>query len=409
MLGPGLITGAADDDPSGISTYSVAGASTGFSMLWIALISTPMMAVVQGMCARIAHVSGMGLAAVMRRWLPPWAMYATAGLVVIANTINIGADIGGMAASMHLVAGVSTTVWAVGFGGLLILVQVFLSYKIIESYLKWLTLSLLAYVITAFIVHPPWPDVLRHTVIPQIRLDSAWITTLVAVLGTTISPYLFFWQAALVVENEKQLGRKTIAARRGATKTEIKIAHLDTNAGMMVSNAIFFFIVVTTASTLGAHGNTSIQTAQQAAEALRPLAGTYAELLFALGMVGTGLLAVPALAGSSAYVVAEGFRLRHGFDEKPRRAPHFYGVVIAGTVIGVVMILLQFNAIAALYWSAVINGVISVPLIAMTTLLANDKRLMGKWTNSRSANFWAIATTALMAAAAVAMFVYWGK
>ncbi len=409
VLGPGLITGAADDDPSGISTSSVAGASTGLSMLWLALLTTPMMAVVQGMCARIGMVSGKGLAAVLRTHMPGPVLYVIAAMVIVANTFNIGADIAGMAASLQMVIGLPVLLWVFVSGAALIGVQVFLPYRAFVKVIKWLCLALFAYVVTAFIVRPDWGSVLAAAFVPRISFTSTWITTMVAVLGTTISPYLFFWQSSLMVEEEKSMGRTTQAARRGATETEIKDAHTDVNIGMLFSNLVMFFIIVTTATTLGAHGKHDIATAQQAAEALRPLAGPFAYLLFTLGMVGTGLLAVPSLAGSSAYVLADIFQFRQGMDEKPRRAPKFYAAVVAGIAVGVAMNVAHVDPIKALYWSAVANGVAAAPLVILVTMIANNRRIMGKWCNSRIANVWAGLAIVTMSGAAILLFVYWGK
>ncbi len=405
-LGPGLITGAADDDPSGISTYSVAGASAGLSMLWLALLTTPMMAVVQGMCARIGMVTGVGLAANIRKSVPAWAAYVMAASVIIANTFNVGADFAGMAASAHLVAPlVPELVWDVIFGVVLIGGLVYLSYRRIASFLKYLTLTLFAYIITAFIVHPHWGNVLSNLVIPHVQINKGWITTAMGVLGTTITPYLFFWQSALEVEEEKAQGRTTVRERRGATDQEISDAHFDVNVGMLFSNLVMFFIITTTALTLFAHGKTNIQTAQDAALALEPLAGHLAALLFMLGMVGTGLLAIPALAGSSAYIAAEmlSFR-RQGLDETPNRAPRFYGVLAAGLLLGIALPFTHLNPIRALYWSAVLNGIVSVPLIFMIIRIANNAKVMGKCRNSVLANAWSWLTFTLMAVAAVALF-----
>ena len=408
-LGPGLITGAADDDPSGISTYSVAGATTGLSMLWLALVTTPMMAVVQGMCARISMVSGKGLASVLRDRLHPVLLYGIAAMVVIANTFNVGADIAGMSASATMVTRVPDLAWVLIFGAALIAIQVYLSYDVFVRVIKWLCIALFAYIITAFVVRPDWGAVMASAIVPHIALSSAWITTCVAVLGTTISPYLFFWQSALVIEEAKAVGQTTVAERRGATKAEISDAHADVNTGMFFSNVVMFFIIVTTASTLGATGHRDIETAQQAAEALRPLAGDFAYLLFTLGMVGTGMLAVPALVGSSAYVVSEIFKFRHGLDEKPRRAPKFYGIIVAGIVAGVVMNLIRVNPISALYWSAVANGIAAVPLVIIVTVLANDSKVVGRWRNSRLANVWAGLAILTMTGAAIGMFIPWGR
>lgn len=408
-LGPGLITGAADDDPSGISTYSVTGATTGLSMLWVALITTPMMAVIQGMCARIGMVSGIGLAAQMRKSFPAWLAMSLALLVIIANTFNVGADFAGMSASAHMVAGLPVLLWVFFFGALLLVAQIYFSYRVLSKIFKWLTLALFAYVITAFIVHPDWLNVLKHTVIPEFHLNGHWITTLVGVLGTTISPYLFFWQSSLMVEEEKEIGRTTVAARKGATHQEIVDAHADVNTGMVYSNLVMFFIITTTAVTLGAHGKHDIATAQDAAEALRPLAGNFAYLLFAVGMIGTGMLAIPVLAGSSAYVAAEMLRFRTGLGETPKRAPRFYAVLAAGVIIGVLMNVVHIDPIKALFWSAVLNGVAAVPLVYAIVHLANQRHVMGRWKSSLLANIWGWATFVLMGAAAVLMFVYWNQ
>lgn len=408
-LGPGLITGAADDDPSGISTYSVTGATTGLSMLWVALITTPMMAVIQGMCARIAMVSGIGLAAQMKKTFPNWLAYSLALIVVVANTFNIGADFSGMAASAHMVLGLPVLLWVFAFGALLLIAQVYFSYRLLSKIFKWLTLALFAYIITAFIVHPNWLDVLKHTLVPEFHLNGHWITTLVGVLGTTISPYLFFWQSSLMVEEEKELGRKTIKERKGATRQEIVDAHADVNTGMVFSNLVMFFIITTTAVTLFAHGKHDIATAQDAAQALRPLAGNFAYILFAVGMIGTGMLAIPVLAGSSAYVAAEMLRFRTGLNETPKRAGRFYAILAGGVIVGVIMNLIGIDPIKALFWSAVLNGVAAVPLVYAIVHLANRRDVMGQWKSSLLANIWGWATFALMGIAAVLMFVYWNQ
>ncbi|HEY6326372.1 MAG TPA: divalent metal cation transporter, partial [Candidatus Cybelea sp.] len=343
MLGPGLITGAADDDPSGIGTYSVAGAATGYSMLWLTLIATPMMSVIQGMCARISMVNGEGIAAIMRKRLPLWLAYALACLVIVANTFNLGADLGGMADALHLIVPVPVAALVFLFGIGLIAAQTYLPYARIAQIFKWLALALFAYVITAFIVHPPWAEVFVHFAVPRVRLDSRWLSTMVGVLGTTITPYLFFWQSSLMVEEDKEAGKTTITERRGTDAKQVRTMHADVNTGMIYSNLVAFFIIVTTASTLGAHGLRDIATAQQAAEALRPLAGRFAELLFAMGMVGTGILAVPVLATSSAYVAAQTFRFREGLSEPLHRAPRFYAIITAGILIGIAMNLLRVD------------------------------------------------------------------
>lgn len=409
MLGPGLITGAADDDPSGISTYSVAGAATGLSMLWLALITTPMMAVIQGMCARIGMVGGIGLAAQMRKTFPRWLAISLGALVVIANTFNIGADFAGMSAAAHMVVPLPILLWVFVFAAALLAAQFYCSYDRLSTIFKWLTLALFAYVITAFVVHPPWLLVLRHAVVPQFELSGKWITTLVGVLGTTISPYLFFWQSSLMVEEEKGAGRTTIARRRGATAQEISDCHVDVNTGMVFSNLVMFFIVTTTAVTLGAHGKHDIATAQDAAMALRPLAGPFAYWLFTLGMVGTGMLAIPVLAGSSAYVAAELLAFRTGLGETPKRAKRFYFILAAGVVTGVLMNVLRIDPIKALFWSAVLNGVAAVPLIYAIVHIASRTDIMGQWKSSVLARAWGWATFALMGSSTVLMFVYWNQ
>jgi len=406
VLGPGFITGAADDDPSGISTYSVAGASTGFSMLWLTLITTPMMAVIQGMCARIAMVSGEGLAAVMRKRLPRWLAYALAALVIVANTFNLGADLAGMAAAAHLVVPLPVDAFVFVFGVALLAAQAGLPYTTIANIFKWLTLALFAYVITAFVVHPPWREVAFNFVVPHVRLNASWLATMVGVLGTTITPYLFYWQSSQMIEEEKRRGNATLASRRGTDAEQLCDAHADVNIGMIFSNLVAFFIIVTTASTLAVHGKSDIATADQAAAALRPLAGKFAEMLFALGMIGTGMLAVPVLAGSSAYVAAQTFRFREGLDERPDRAPRFYGVIAAGLIVGIGMDLFRIDPIKALFWSAVLNGVAAVPILAVVVAIASDRKVMGEWRSSLLARAWGWATVSLMGVAVVAMFYF---
>jgi NRAMP (natural resistance-associated macrophage protein)-like metal ion transporter len=403
-LGPGLITGAADDDPSGISTYSVAGATTGYSMLWLTLISTPMMSVIQGMCARISMVTGEGIAAVMRKHLPLPVAYALAGLVIVANTFNLGADVGGMADAAHLIVPLPVGALVFFFGIGMIAAQIWLPYTKIANYFKWLTLALFAYVITAFVVRPPWGDVFLNFAVPRVHFGSEWLSTMVGVLGTTITPYLFYWQSSLMVEEEKAAGNTTLAARRGTDARSVKVMHADVNTGMIYSNLVALFIIVTTAATLGAHGIYNIATAQQAAQALRPLAGRFAELLFALGMVGTGVLAVPVLATSSAYVAAQTFRFREGLGEPLFRAQRFYGIIAAGILIGIAMNLLRIDAIRALFWAAVLNGIAAVPLIAVIVWLASRRSILGEWISSPAARAWGWGTFALMAGATAGMF-----
>jgi NRAMP (natural resistance-associated macrophage protein)-like metal ion transporter len=408
-LGPGLITGASDDDPSGIATYAQAGASTGYSMLWVIFLTTPMMAVVQGMCARIAMVTGKGLAAAMRQKLPRLIVAPLGIAVIIANTVNAGADLEGMSAAARLLFNQSNLFWIGIFGAMLIVIQVWFAYRSFESIVKWLTLALFAYVVTAFVVRPPWGDVFRHLVVPEIHLHATWLTMLVAVLGTTITPYLFFWQAALEVEEEEQLGRKTVAQRRGATPQEISAMHVDVNAGMIYSNAVAFFIIVTTAATLAAHGLHQITSAGDAVKALEPLAGRFAAWLFAAGMIGTGLLAIPAFTASSAYIISEAFGFREGLNEKVRQAPQFYAALILGMLIAMMIGFLRVDPVAALFWAAVVNGVVAVPLLAVIVLIASDRHVMGRWRSSAVARIWGWGTVGAMGLAAIAMFAFWGK
>jgi Mn2+/Fe2+ NRAMP family transporter len=343
----------------------------------------------------------------MRRRFPAWLAFGLAGLVVVANTFNIGADLAGMSASAHMVAGLPVLVWVIAFAAVLLLTEFYCSYRLLNKALKWLALALFAYIVTLFLVRPDWWDIARHAVVPEFHADGRWMTTVVGILGTTISPYLFFWQSSLMVEEEKDLGRRTVSRRKGATKAEIADAHADVNAGMIYSNVVMFFIIATTAVTLGAHGKHDIATAQDAAEALRPLAGDFAYLLFALGMVGTGLLAIPVLAGSSAYVASEMLSFRTGLDETPRRAPRFYAILAAGIVVGAVLNVMRLDPVRVLFWSAVFNGVAAVPLVFAIVTIAGDPKVMGRWKASPLARAWGWLTFALMALAAIAMFVYW--
>jgi Mn2+/Fe2+ NRAMP family transporter len=314
-----------------------------------------------------------------------------------------------MAAAARLVLRLPADAWTVIFGIGLIAAQIWLPYAAIARIFKWLTLTLFAYVITAFVVHPNWLHVFSQFVVPRMHFDSTVLSTIVGVLGTTITPYLFFWQAALIIEDEKAEGQSSIAARRGTNASVIRDVHADVNTGMIFSNIVAFFIIVTTAATLGAHGIVRIASAQQAAQALAPLAGRFASLLFALGMVGTGILAVPVLAGSSAYVAAETFKFSEGLNQTLRRGRHFYGVITGGILIGVALDLFHVNAISALFWVAVLNGVAAVPLIAVVVWLASDRKLMHRWRSSPLARAWGWATVLLMGGAAAGMFYFMAR
>jgi len=336
VLGPGLITGAADDDPSGISTYSVAGAAYGYATLWVALLTFPLMAAIQLMCARLGMVTGRGLAAAVRIYYPRWVLWGACSILVVANVINICADLGGMAEATQIITGIRSLIW-IPFYALFILGLLFwISYKVIANIFKWLTLVLFAYVVASLYAHVDWRQALAVTFVPHLEWSRGFLAVLVAILGTTISPYLFSWQAAEEVEEERAKGR-TLAERKGATTGELRTAHADTIAGMLFSNLIMYFIILTTAATLNAHGQTNIATARQAAEALRPLAGDGAYLLFTLGLIGTGMLGVPVLVGSCAYAVAEGAAWRGSMADKPRSARKFYAVMAVAMALGLAL------------------------------------------------------------------------
>jgi NRAMP (natural resistance-associated macrophage protein)-like metal ion transporter len=408
-LGPGLITGAADDDPSGIGTYSVAGAALGLAMLWTALLTLPLMVVVQYTCAKIGMVSGRGLAGVLRQNYPRWLLYFCVAGLVVANTINAGANVGAVAAAVNLLAPVPVAALVVPVALGLVALQVWGSYRLIERVFKWLSLSLFAYVAAAFLSRPHWGEVLRTTFLPPVSASGEYLTTLVAILGTTISPYLFFWQASEEVEEEVSQGRTTVRARRGATDAELRWAKLDTLVGMIFCHLVFYFVVLAAATTLHAAGKTDVGSATDAAKALEPLAGPAAKYLFAAGIIGAGVLAIPVLTGASAYAVAETFGWRSGLDEKPGRAKQFYAVIAASTLLGTLINFVGVNPIKALYWTAVINGVIAPPLLVVLLLVANNPKVMGRRTNGRFANAVGWFTAALMTAAAVGMFLTWGS
>ncbi|MBL8188759.1 MAG: Nramp family divalent metal transporter [Acidobacteria bacterium] len=405
-LGPGLITGAADDDPSGISTYATAGAAFGYGMLWTAWFSLPLMAAVQLMCARIGMVSGRGLAAVLRRYYSRRVLWLACALLLIANTVNIAADLGGMAEAMKLLTGINSLWFHLPFAVLIVALLFFTSYRTMANIFKWITLALFAYFIAAFLVDPHWPDVFKATFQPHISFSRKYLMTLVAILGTTISPYLFFWQAAQLVEEEKAAGKHTVGKRMGATREELRAVQIDVITGMTICVTVFYFIILTTGATLYVHGQREIETARQAAEALRPLAGEAAYALFALGVIGTGMLGVPVLAGSAAYAVAEAFAWRSGMNERPRLAPKFYAVIAVAMIAGVLLDYSGVNAIKMLFWSAVLNGVLAPPLIVIILVVCNNQRVMGEHVNGRWLNLLGIMAALVMTVAAVAMFFY---
>mgnify|MGYP001544259523 CR=1 FL=1 len=403
-LGPGVITGAADDDPSGIATYSITGAQFGTQFLWTAPLLWPLMAAVQTMCARIGLVTGRGLAGALRTKYPRRVLATAACALFIANTINVGADLGGMADAAHLLTGVPAVVWVVVFGVGITVATIRLRYAAIANVLKWLALVLVVYVIAAFDVHPDWRNVLHATAVPSIPHGrDAW-ATLVALLGTTISPYLFFWQASQEVEEEKAAGQLTLKARQGATATEIADRKIDIGFGTLFSNVAMFFIIVTTASTLHAHGATHLATSADVAAALRPLAGRFAMLLYTVGIVGTGLLAIPTLAGSAAYAFAETFDWQQGIDETFTHARAFYAVIAVSVALGALMGFVGFSAVKALYWTAVINGLLAPFLMVGILSAASDRKLMRGQPSSLLGRAVVGVTTVAMFAAGIAMF-----
>jgi NRAMP (natural resistance-associated macrophage protein)-like metal ion transporter len=403
-LGPGLITGAADDDPSGIATYSVTGATFGYGLLWTALFCFPLMAAVQLMCSRLGMVTGRGLAAVVRRRYSRWVLWGACLLLIVANVINIAADLGGMAEATAMVTGLPSKLLTPVFAGVIVAALFWSSYRTIARVFKWLTLVLFAYVLTAFLANPDWWSVLRATFIPQIHWSSEYLSVLVAILGTSISPYLFFWQAAQEVEEERSAGRTTVAQRKGATDKELKSARTDVLVGMFFSNFVMYFIILTTAATLHAHGITHITTASQAAEALKPLAGRGAYWLFTVGLIGTGMLGVPVLAGSSAYTIAEAMNWGGSLDRKPRLSPKFYGVLAVAVILGVALNFVGLDAVKMLFWSAVANGVLAPPLIVLVVMLTSDRGVMGERVNRPVLKWLGWLTAAVMAVAAIAMF-----
>ena len=404
-LGPGVTTGAADDDPSGIATYSIVGAQLGTSLLWTAFITWPLMACVQFMCARIGMVTGMGLGDALRRKGPRSLLLFGATALLAANSINVGADLTGMADAAEMLTGISSHIYVVLFGVAIAVATIRFRYHRIAGIMKWLALVLFAYVITAFIVGPDWRAVLHDTFIPSLPSGhSAW-QSLVAILGTTISPYLFFWQASQEVEEEKSMGRRMLADRLGATRRELGLRELDVGVGTFFSNIVMYFIILTTALTLHRHGITNIETSRQAAEALRPLAGVFASTLYTLGVIGVGILAIPTLTGSAAYAFAETFSWQEGLDEPFRGAIPFYAVVILSTMLGIALDVLNINPLKALFYTAVINGVLAPFLLVGILVAASDRKLMQGQPSSWLSRIIVGITALVMFGAAGAMFI----
>ena len=405
-LGPGLITGAADDDPSGIATYSQAGAQFGFQLGWTVVLTYPLMVGIQMVSARMGRVTGHGLASNIRRHFPRPVLYAIVAMLVVANTINVAADIAAMGDALALVVGGPPHGHAILFGVACLLLQVFLPYQRYVRYLKWLTLSLLAYVAVVFTISVPWREAIVGIVWPRLTLNGQALTVIVAVFGTTISPYLFFWQAAQEVEEvNADPAASPLTQAPESAREHLHRIKIDTYVGMGFSNLIALFIIISAAATLHAAGIHDIQTSAQAAEALRPLAGDATFLLFSLGIIGTGMLAVPVLAGSAAYAVAEAFEWKSGLDLKLLEAREFYAIIALATLGGVLLDFTPIDPIQALFWSAVINGVIAVPIMIVMMLLADDARVMGAFTVTRRLKALGWLATWTMAAAVVAMFV----
>jgi NRAMP (natural resistance-associated macrophage protein)-like metal ion transporter len=405
LLGPGLVTGAADDDPSGIATYSQAGAQFGYGLLWTVFLTTPFMIAIQLVSAQIGRVTGKGIIANVKDFAPRWLVISLVALLVIANTFNIAADLAAMGEALSLVIGGLNREHALIFASISVLLQVFVRYRRYAPVLKFLTLVLFLYVATAFTVHIPWGDAFVHAVWPAAEINRDYLLMIVAVLGTTISPYLFFWQASQEVEEMQQnRPRRPLKELSRGGKSEMKRMMLDTSVGMILSNVIAFFIIVTTAAVLNAHGTTNIQTAAQAAEALRPLAGDLTFFLFALGIIGTGLLAVPVLAGSAAYGVSEAFGWHATLEAKAPDAVGFYGIIAAATVVGLALGYTPIDPIKMLIWSAVLNGIVAVPIMAVMMVVVTRLSVMGRFSARPTLTYFGWAGTALMAVTVVALF-----
>ena len=405
LLRPGLVTGASDDDPSGIGTYSQVGSHFGYGFLWTSLLTFPLMAAIQELCARIALHTGVGLGVALRRKFPRPLVGACIAALFLANTINAGADLGAIAAGGSLLTrGAVHLLWFVVPAAVLILaLQVFMTYAVIFKVFKWLTVALFAYVITGFLVHPDLRQVVAGGIVPHLELTSDSIAALVAILGTTISPYLFFWQASSEVDDMRAAGKVKEVARRGIRQSELRAARADILIGMFFSNLVMFFIVLTTAAVLHSHGTTDIQTANQAAQALAPLAGQWAFVLFAVGIIGTGLLAVPILTASAAYAVKEFMGFEGALADKPWYRPTFYSIMALATVASVALNLIGFDPIRALYVTAIINGLVAPPLLVLIVLLGSDRGIMGRRTSGWASRSLTWAATALMSVAAVAL------
>jgi NRAMP (natural resistance-associated macrophage protein)-like metal ion transporter len=410
IMGPGLITGASDDDPSGIATYTQAGAQFGYALGWTLLLTYPLMCAIQQISAEIGRVTGRGLAGNLRLHYPRWLLFGLVALLIVANTINIGADLGAMAASLRLLVDGPPLLYVLLFATVSVLLETLLRYARYVSVLKWLTLSLFAYVGTVFVVGVPWRTVAINLVLPHLSLSAAAITVVVAVFGTTISPYLFFWQASEEVEEiAERPGAAALIDRPATAGPELRRIRIDTYVGMAFSNIVALFILLTAAATLHAHGRTDIQTSSQAAEALRPLAGRFAFTIFALGIIGTGLLALPVLAGSAAVALGEALQWPVGLARRPFAARAFYATILAATAIGALLNVSSLDPVRALFWSAVLNGVVAVPVMVMMMLMAVRRDVMGEFAIGPVLKTMGWLATAAMALAAIGMFATWGS
>ena len=405
QLGPGLVTGAADDDPSGISTYSVTGAQFGLSLLWTVLFTFPLMAAVQSMCARLGLVSGNGLAATIRQFYPRWVLWIACLLLLVANVVNIAADLAGMAEALELVTGLNRHVWLPIMAVLIVSAMVWWSYRRLAKVFKWLTLVLVTYLVAAFLAKPQWGSVLRATFVPEVQLNSAYLMTLVGILGTTITPYMFFWQSAQEVEELREQGELHRQHQGRFMRGRLLVAEVDVITGMGWAGLVMFFIILTCATTLHRPGMPPIETAQQAAVALRPVAGNAAYLLFTLGLVGTGVLAIPVLAGSAAYAISEALNWDSSLNDRPEVAPKFYGVIVASVLLGLALGFMKIAAMKALFLAAVVNGVLAPPLVAIVTLLTSREDVMGKYVSPRWMQVLGWVTVVLMSLASIGFLV----
>lgn len=410
LLGPGLVTGASDNDPSGVATYSKAGAQFGFGLLWSMVFVYPFMGGIQDISARIGRVTGHGIAGNLRRYYPKWVAFLISALIILANTINLGADIAAMGEALHLINGGPAFLFAAALAIASLILQITIPYTRYASVLKWLTLTLLTYVATIFAVHISWGEVLKSTLLPSVSLQTDYATTLIAILGTTISPYLFFWQASQEVEEvEADPDAKPLKQAPEQATEQLDRIRWDTYSGMAFSNLVAFFIVLTAAVTLHTQGKTDINSATDAADALRPIVGNFATLLFSSGIIGTGLLAIPVLAGSAAYAVGETLKLPTGLDYHPREAKGFYAILAIATLVGLGIAVSPVNSIDALFWSAVANGIIAPPVMIMMMLMASNRQVMRQFTISGRLRILGWMATGLMSVATLGFFLTLGK